>query len=68
LLPVFLYVALKAKVRHLASIWNYIEDFVDHSEMDSGGEYGFSMINSGMEWALEFEVPQEVNSPDVRTS
>lgn len=42
--------------------------------MDSDGEYGFSMINSGMEWALAFEVPKEdevsqeaeLNSSDVR--
>jgi hypothetical protein len=61
LLPIFLYVVIRANVPELPSFLNYISDFGDLSKFDSTGEYGFNMLNSCLNWSLDVEPPQNWN-------
>jgi hypothetical protein len=61
LLPIFLYVVIRANVPELPTFLNYISDFGDLSKFDETGEYGFNMLNSCLNWSLDIEPPQNWN-------
>eukprot|EP01080_Neovahlkampfia_damariscottae_P005473 gene5473-9291_t len=59
LLPVFLYVVIRANVPELPSYLNFITDFGDLTKFDTMGEYGLSMFISSLTWSLNIEPPQK---------
>jgi hypothetical protein len=64
LLPISLYVVIRANIPELSSLLQFISDF-GHGKYDSESQFALSMFNSALKWSLNVDVPQEWSGTPV---
>jgi hypothetical protein len=59
LVPVFLYVLVKANIPNAASRLELLADFVPNNNMDTDALYAITMLKAALQWTLTFTVDED---------